>query len=79
MNNPVMKYITAAASNLKHADALPTQKVCAVALSTLFAPSFLPIYLYNDANRVYLTYTNGDFKKFGYEKQDTSIIQILFE
>lgn len=92
--NPVTKYIAAAsaygalrgvcrASNLKHrdgkTDALPAQKVCAVAMSTVFAPTFLPIFLYNDANRFYLTYTNGDFKQFGYEKQDTCVLQILFE
>lgn len=92
--NPITTYITTAsaygalrgvcrASKLKHrdgkTDALPAQKVCAVAMSIIFAPSFLPIYLYNDANRFYLTYTNGDFKHFGYEKQDTSVLQIIFE
>lgn len=70
------------ASKLKHSDgqtdALPAQKVCAVLLSTVCAPTFLPIYLYNDANRFYLTYTNGDFKKFGYEKVDRNVLQILF-
>lgn len=60
-------------------DALPAQKAAAVAMCTVFGPSFLPIFIYNDANRFYLTYTNGDFKKFGYEKTDTSVIQILFE
>ena len=92
--NSVTKYITSAsaygafrgvvrASNLKHhdgkTDALPTQKVCAVALSTLFAPTFLPIFLYNDTNRFYLTYTNGDFKKFGYEPVDRGVLHVLFE
>lgn len=94
MKNPVTKYIVTAsaygalrgvvrASNLKHpdgkTDALPGQKVMAVALSTLFATSLLPMYLYNDVNRFYLTYTNGDFKHFGYEKLDRSALQILFE
>lgn len=92
--NPVTKYIAAAsvygalrgvvrASNLKHhdgnTDALPAQKVCAVALSTLFAPTFLPIFLYNDTNRFYLTYTNGDFKQFGYEPVDRGVLHVLFE
>ena len=92
--NPVVKYFEVAAAygalrgivrshKMKHADgvtdALPTQKVCAVVASAIFAPSFLPVYLYNDANRFYLTHTNGDFKKFGYEKVDRGILHIIFE
>lgn len=92
--NPIVNYFACSAaygalrgviraSNLKHADgqtdALPAQKVCAVFMSTFFAPTFLPIYLYNDANRFYLTYTNGDFKKFGYEKVDRGVLHILFD
>lgn len=94
MSNPFVNYVAVStaygavrgvlrASNLKHrdekTDALPAQKVAAVAMSTIFAPSFLPIFLYNDANRFYLTYTNGDFKQFGYDKVDSSVLQILFE
>lgn len=94
MKNPVTKYISTAsaygalrgvvrASNLKHpdgkTDALPGQKVMAVALSTLFATSLLPMYLYNDSNRFYLHCTNGDFKKFGYEEVDRGVLHILFE
>lgn len=74
---------TTRALNLKYGDdkteALPAQKTAAVIMSTVFAPSFVPIYLYNDVNRFYLTYTNGDFKKYGYSKVDTSVLQILFE
>ena len=92
--NPVLKYFEVAAaygafrgimraSTMKHTDgvtdALPAQKVGAVVSCVFFAPTFLPVYLYNDANRLYLTYTNGDFKKFGYEKIDRGIAQIIFE
>ncbi len=87
--NPVVKYFEVAAaygalrgivrgSKMKNADgvtdALPAQKVGAVVASVFFAPTFLPLYLYNDANRFYRTYTNGDFKKV-----DRGILYILFE
>lgn len=92
--NPVIKYFEVAAaygalrgivraSTMKHSDgktdALPAQKAAAVVSSFVFAPSFLPLYLYNDANRFYLTYTNGDFEKFGYERVDRGIVHILFQ
>lgn len=69
--------------DLKHrdekTDALPAQKLCGVLVNTIMAPSLLPIFLYNDANRVYLSLTGTDYKKFGYSEVDTSILQTVFE
>ena len=62
----------------KKTDTSIENKMTAVALSTIYAPSMLPMFVYNDVNRFYLTYTNGDFNKFGYKNVDTHVLHILF-
>ena len=70
-------------TDLKHSDgvtdALPAQKFCGILVNTVMAPSLLPIFVYNDANRIYLSLTKTDYKKFGYSEVDTSILQTIFE
>jgi hypothetical protein len=70
------------ASNMKYYDgvseALPGQKVMAVVVTTMFSPSFAPVYLYNDVNRYFINKTGQDPKKYGYEPVDRDVISILF-
>lgn len=60
-------------------DALPGSKICGVLTSVICAPSFLPIFLYNDVNRAYISMYGLDPNKFGYSSVDTSVLNILFE
>lgn len=59
-------------------DALFGTKTCALFMSTCFAPTLFPIYMYNDINRFHLYINNIDPKLYGYENEFNDVTGILF-
>lgn len=69
-------------SNMRHYDeknaALPGQKIMTTVISTVLAPSLLPVYLANDINRSYIHAHGLDPVTFNYKPYDTCVTDVLF-
>ena len=59
-------------------DALFGTKVSALMMSTCFAPTLFPIYIYNDMNRFHMYVNKIDPKLYGYETEFNDVTGILF-
>ena len=60
-------------------DSLPGKKIASIIISAVSAPALFPIYVYNDINRLYISYNNIDGNLYNYKDRAEDVFDVIFE